>query len=99
MRRLGVFVILLASLCVSQSALGQQKIWTLKDCVDHAVEHNISVKQFALDFENSKIDEKDALGNFIPNLNLQSSISNNSGLALDPVTNEFGDRANLVCLI
>ena len=31
--------------------LSAQKIWTLKDCVERAIEKNISIKQAELDLE------------------------------------------------
>ncbi len=67
----------------------QNKKWTLEECVTYAVENNLSVEQFELDLENAKIDRKDALGNLLPDLNGQISTSGNTGLILDPTTNNL----------
>ncbi len=67
-------------------ANAQQKKWTLKECVDHALEHNISVKQSTLDKELSEIDKKDAIGNFLPSLNGSASHSWNIGLNQNIIT-------------
>ena len=37
-------LIVLTVLCISMSSFSQEKIWTLQECVSHALEYNISVK-------------------------------------------------------
>jgi len=69
-------------------ASGQAKKWTLEECVTYAVDHNLTIEQYELDLDNVKIDESDAFGNFLPNLNASSSISGNTGLSFDPTTNQ-----------
>jgi outer membrane protein len=66
----------------------QQKKWTLEECIAYAEENNISIAQFELDLENVKIDESDAIGNFLPDLNAQVSSSGNTGLSFDPTNNQ-----------
>ncbi|MCF6295218.1 MAG: TolC family protein [Flavobacteriaceae bacterium] len=62
---------------VSLSLSAQNKVWTLQECVDYALENNITVKQA----ENSLlINDQDiiaAKGNFLPSLgaNLRQSLS------------------------
>lgn len=70
------------------AANGQIKKWTLEECVTYAVDNNLSVAQFELDLENAKIDESDAIGALIPNLNGNARISSNTGLSFNPATNE-----------
>ena len=64
----------------------QAKKWTLQECVDYALEKNISIKQSELDLETSEINKKDAIGNFLPSLNASASHSWSIGLGQDPVT-------------
>ena len=73
-----------------------QKLWTLQECVERALEMNISIKQSELDYVGSEIEKKGAIGNFLPNLNLSSSHSWNVGLnqnittgLLENVTTQF----------
>lgn len=56
-----------------------QKKWTLKECVDHALEHNISVKQSTLDIDLAKQDVINAKGNFMPSLSASASQNFNFG--------------------
>ncbi|WP_378181822.1 TolC family protein [Aquimarina sp. SS2-1] len=65
----------------------QEKKWTLRECLEYALENNITIKQSALNVDNAAIDKSDALGNFLPSLNAQASNFWRSGLALDPITN------------
>jgi len=64
----------------------QTKKWTLEECVDHALQNNITVKQSELDLEQSEINKKDAIGNFLPTLNASVTHSWSIGLGQDPVT-------------
>jgi len=64
----------------SVASLSAQKKWTLNECVTHAVENNVSIKQIELDNKLSEIDKKDAFGSFLPNLNASASHSWNVGL-------------------
>ncbi|CAN5266647.1 TolC family protein [soil metagenome] len=82
--------ILLACLILfSVAANSQTKKWTLQECVAYALENNISVRQSQLDVEFAEIARRDALGNFIPSLNINSSLQNSSGLTINPTTNQF----------
>jgi len=65
----------------------QMKKWTLKECVQHAMENNISIKQSELDVELTEIEKMTAVGNFVPSLNLSGGVSENTGLSFNPVTN------------
>lgn len=65
----------------------QQKQWTLRECVEHALENNVAIKQSALNVDAAKIDRSDAIGNFLPSLNASASNFWRSGLATDPITN------------
>ena len=67
-------------LFVFSFSFGQSKKWTLEECVNYALENNISIKQSALDNEISNISKKDAFGNFLPSVNAQASHSWNIGL-------------------
>lgn len=70
----------------SQESVVIAKKWTLQECVDYAIENNISIKQSEYDINLAEIDKKDAVGNFLPTLNLNGSHSWNSGLTTDVTT-------------
>lgn len=65
----------------------QMRKWTLQECVEYAVEHNLTIEQFELDLENAKIDKSDALGDMLPTLNGSTSASSNTGFSINPTNN------------
>lgn len=84
-----IFRLPLLLLLFMGTVMAQQKKWTLEECVVYAVENNLTIAQYELDLENATIDHSDAEGAFIPNLNGQISASGNTGLILDPLTNNL----------
>lgn len=78
-------IILLLTLC--SVSLNAQKKWTLKECINYALEHNISVQKSALDIETAKVNLHGAKGNFLPNLNANAGHNWNTGLNTNPITN------------
>ena len=58
----------------------QSKKWTIEECVNYALEHNISIKNTELDGQLATIDKSDARGNFLPSVNANASHSWNIGL-------------------
>jgi outer membrane protein len=79
-----VIFILLILLTIKTQA--QDHKWTLRACVDYAIENNITIKQSELDLKTSEYNKKDAIGNFLPSLNASVNNSWSIGLAQDPVT-------------
>jgi outer membrane protein len=58
----------------------QGQTLTLQECVELALEKNITIKQSELDIANAELDKSNAFGNFLPNINAQTSHSWNIGL-------------------
>ena len=84
MKKITIIAALLG-LIISASAQEGKK-WTLRECVEYALENNISVKQSELDLEAAKIDKSDAIGNYLPSINGQVSNSWNTGLTQNVTT-------------
>ena len=61
----------------------QTKKWTLEECIQYALENNISIKQTELDSKTAVIDKQSAVGNFLPTINVSSNHSWNIGLNQD----------------
>ncbi|MCQ0110404.1 TolC family protein [Zhouia amylolytica] len=81
-----VKIITLLLLSCSYLVSAQVKKWTLRECVEYAIENNISIQQSELDLENAEIDKSDAVGNFLPSVNGSASHSWNVGLNQDITT-------------
>lgn len=72
---------------LSSILIFSQKKWTLKECVDRALERNISVQQNRLNLQSAIKDVSIAKGNFLPNLNGNTGGNLNFGSGFDPVSN------------
>ena len=66
-----------------------QKKWTLEDCLVHASENNINIKQSKLNTIYSKNDYLQSKINLLPTINANASQSLNFGRNIDPYTNLF----------
>ncbi|MEY3835606.1 MAG: hypothetical protein RI989_1034, partial [Bacteroidota bacterium] len=66
--------------------------WTLQQCVGTAIERNIGLKKNSLGLEQTKLNQEQALGNFLPNLNGQLTHGYNWGQRIDPFTNQFATQ-------
>lgn len=66
--------------------------WTLKECVDVALENNLRIKRSYFAVETSKANLLQAKGQFLPTLNAFGAYTNNYGRAINPTTNLFVDR-------
>jgi outer membrane protein len=92
-------IIFTLTLAFSILSFAQEKKWTLEECVNYALENNISVKQSELDSELAIENIRTAKGNFLPgvsasasqNFNFGSYIDQNGGrVARDSRGNNFG---------
>jgi outer membrane protein len=79
-------------LLVSFQLSAQEKKWTLEECVDYAIQNNISVKQSELDLKTSEVEKMEAIGGFLPSLNANANYSVNTGASINPVTNQFQNQ-------
>ena len=80
-------VILFFVFTISTAAHAQVKKWTLSQCVQYALDNNISVKQSELDLAAADIEKMSANGALLPSLNFSTSASENTGLSFNPLTN------------
>ncbi len=60
-------VFIAAALALASAASGQKK-WTLRECIDYAVENNIEIRQSALGVENAEVELNTAQNSRLPNL-------------------------------
>lgn len=86
---------------LSATVTFSQKQWSLKECVDRALEKNISIQQNKLNLELAKKEVEISKGNFLPNLNANTGSNVNFGTGFSPVTNSrvatsfFGGSLNM----
>jgi len=78
---------ILITLFVVLTSFGQDKKWTLKECVDHALENNLSVKRAMYTTDLRKEDITSAKGNMLPGVSASASQQHNFGSFFDPASN------------
>lgn len=79
--------ILTVSLILSTLALSAQQKWTLRQCIDYAVENNIEIKQQAIQVEGAKVDLNTSKMSRLPDLNANVGSQFNFGTTTSPSTN------------
>ena len=78
--------ILTISILLYNVDINAQERYTLKECVQRAIEKNISIKNSRLDLLNSSENKKTAIGNFFPSFNISGNHNWNSGLTQNITT-------------
>ncbi len=87
------FLLLAVTVIIGQVSYGQDvKKWTLKECVDIALENNLRIKRSSYNVESFRANMLQAKGSFLPTLNASASYSKNYGRALNPVSNLYVNR-------
>lgn len=71
------------------SIYAQQKQWKLDECVNYAIENNLQVKQSALQAKISHNNNSQAKWDYLPSVSAGGNYGLNSGLNIDPVTNQI----------
>lgn len=62
-------IIVLTILALLAASLRSQEVWTLSQCVDYAVQNNITVQKMALQRDYQELNLKTSQLSFVPNLN------------------------------
>src|SRR6056297_378003 len=66
-----------------------QEVWTLDECVDYAIEHNLQVKSTRYNNESSKESYRQSVRDLLPSVNGSTDYSIRYGRSADPQTNDF----------
>ncbi len=74
---------------MSNLVFAQNKLWTLEECVDHALQNNLTIERARLNVETAEVNLKQARANRLPTLNANGSYGFNWGRSIDPTTNLF----------
>ncbi len=72
----------------AQQLYGQEtRLWTLQECVDYAIENNLTVKNQNLNLGINEVNTLQSKMNFLPTLNANGSYGRNWGRSINPGTN------------
>jgi outer membrane protein len=76
-------------LLIISGGIYAQKKWSLEECIEHALEHNIRIKQSKLDVAYSEIGMRESKLNMLPSLNAGSTYSFGWGRSVDMATYQY----------
>ncbi len=65
------------------------KKWTLKECVEYALDNNLTVQRSLLNVQSNDVNYDQSKMALLPNLNAGGSYGYNWGRSIDPTSNQF----------
>ena len=84
MRRITISMLLLAA-----TTTKAQKVWTLDECIDYAMQHSAAVMKSRVAADNARQDRGAAVGGFMPSLSASVGTQFSWGRNVDPETNTY----------
>jgi len=94
MKKIGCMIVLALFLGGIKAQEDTAKKWTLEECIQYAIEHNIDIKQRNLQKENADIELQTAKMSHLPNLNAGINQDWGFGKSLNTNTNGYENRTN-----
>lgn len=88
-------LLFISAVLLGFSVQAQNAEWSLQQCINYALEHNITIKQGELEIEAAAIDRSVLVGRMLPSVNANLSGSGNRGLSLNPTTNQLENTTML----
>ncbi len=86
-----IYRILLVFACLPTLGFGQ-KVWSLKECIDYALNHNIGVQQAAVAAQMAEAARDQNFAGFFPSINGSAGMNYNFGRSLDPTSYTYVDK-------
>lgn len=80
-----------ASLCPVLAQTSSPQEWTLRQCIDHAIEHNIQIHQTKNEMERRKVDVNTSKWARLPDLSGNASQRWSWGRDASPIDNSYSD--------
>ncbi|MCD4774136.1 MAG: TolC family protein [Bacteroidales bacterium] len=91
-KSLKVAVLVFGLISISIQGFSQSEIWTLRDCIDYALDNNIQIKQSELASESNKTTLLQSKLNLLPSVNGSVSHSYGWGRSVDMATYEYTNQ-------
>jgi len=85
-------IVTLAFLCSFLAASSQEKLWSLEDCINYALDSNINIQKQVLMVENQKAQLLQDYLIMLPDLNAGATHGYNWGQTIDRYTNQFASK-------
>ena len=90
-----VLTLILSFFILGAGSVLAQKVWTLEECVNYALENNLQIKQSRLQTEVADINLLQSKLNFAPSANASSNLNYSWGRNIDPNTNLYSSNQSM----
>ncbi len=77
------------SLGIASLMVAQDKVWTMEECMQYAVENSPVVKKKEYAYDTNKADRLAAIASFLPSIGSDVTARYNYGRSIDPETNTY----------
>ncbi len=94
MKRIAPVFALIFLFCLDEAG-GQEKEWTIEDCINYAITNNLDLKRQILQTETAEVNFLKSKMDILPSLNLGSDANLGFGRSIDPVTNLITFKQNI----
>lgn len=81
--------LIVANIVLGQDTTTLPKQWSLQDCLNYAIENNITISNTILDQENADVQYKQARFQRLPSLSANASQNFSNGNSIDPITSDY----------
>ena len=85
-------IILILLFAVNVAVFGQSSNWSLQDCIDYAIQNNITIKKAEINKKTSELNLQQSKYNKLPSVSGSTSLSLLNGSSVDPVTSTFNSQ-------
>jgi outer membrane protein len=79
----------LAQIPIADTAQHQNKEWSLEDCINYAIDNNITINQSKIDLMTAKNNLEQSKYNRLPTISASASQGYSTGQTIDPITSDF----------
>jgi outer membrane protein len=90
-----IIALIFTFLVLGLGSVVAQKVWTLEECVNYALENNIQIKQSRLQTQTAEINLLQSKLDFAPSANAGVNVNYNFGRNVDPVTNIYSNQQSM----
>lgn len=88
-----IIITSILSFSLATAAIAQEKLWTMDECMQYAVENSPKVKKQAYTSDSYKAELNSAVASFFPSMNAKVGAQYSFGRSIDPGTNTYNNTS------
>lgn len=88
-----IIITSILSFSLATAAIAQEKLWTMDECMQYAVENSPKVKKQAYTSDSYKAELNSAVASFFPSMSASVGAQYSFGCSIDPGTNTYNNTS------